>query len=157
MENSRKLYELATGQLVTFLEQVSASLASTASLRGSRLHLEEAGLSRERLQQARDLSLASLAMARSQSLPGLAGSLPPPRRQRRLPPRDQLRRSSSGSRQGHIQQHHFNLNFSSLFFPLIPPFFTFHPIFNKFFLLPSILHLLFPLFSLLSLLFSTLF
>jgi hypothetical protein len=37
MENSRKLYELATGQLVTFLEQVSSSLSSSASLRGSQV------------------------------------------------------------------------------------------------------------------------
>jgi hypothetical protein len=95
MENSRKLYELATSQLVTFLEQVSASLAST-SLRGSRandLHrvlsreslsspvgalsresLASPGgvLSRESLLEARELGLATLHMARSQSMPGLA-------------------------------------------------------------------------------------
>jgi hypothetical protein len=85
MENSRKLYELATSQLVTFLEQVSASLASTStSLRGSRandLHrvlsresLSSSGgvLSRESLLEARELGLATLHMARSQSMPGLA-------------------------------------------------------------------------------------
>jgi hypothetical protein len=89
MENSRKLYELATSQLVTFLEQVSASLAATssaASLRGSRANLdllaEGSGhhlnhhhhnvLSRESLLEARELGLATLHMARSQSMPGLA-------------------------------------------------------------------------------------
>ncbi len=88
MENSRKLYELATSQLVTFLEQVSASLAATssaASLRGSRANLdllagESSGhhhhhhnvLSRESLLEARELGLATLHMARSQSMPGLA-------------------------------------------------------------------------------------
>ena len=90
MENSRKLYELATSQLVTFLEQVSASLAATssgASLRGSRANLDlllDGGapsgshhnyhhvLSRESLQEARELGLATLHMARSQSMPGLA-------------------------------------------------------------------------------------
>ena len=86
MENSRKLYELATSQLVTFLEQVSSSLAATsassnASLRGSRanldLLLESSGhhhnvLSRESLLEARELGLATLHMARSQSMPGLA-------------------------------------------------------------------------------------
>ena len=93
MENSRKLYELATSQLVTFLEQVSASLSSTASLRGSRADLSSGGLhhrvlsresltdsgsgfhhvlSRESLLEARELGLATLHMARSQSMPGLA-------------------------------------------------------------------------------------
>ncbi len=90
MENSRKLYELATSQLVTFLEQVSASLAATssaASLRGSRanldllagegsghhhLHHNHNVLSRESLLEARELGLATLHMARSQSMPGLA-------------------------------------------------------------------------------------
>jgi hypothetical protein len=86
MENSRKLYELATSQLVTFLEQVSASLAATssaASLRGSRANLDllaeghhhhhnHSVLSRESLLEARELGLATLHMARSQSMPGLA-------------------------------------------------------------------------------------
>jgi hypothetical protein len=86
MENSRKLYELATSQLVTFLEQVSSSLAATsssASLRGSRANLDllldgpvggggHHVLSRESLQEARELGLATLHMARSQSMPGLA-------------------------------------------------------------------------------------
>ena len=63
---------------------MSTSLASSSSLRGSRVNLdalgagsrvnldalELPGLSRENLQHARDLSLASLNMARSQSMPG---------------------------------------------------------------------------------------
>jgi len=72
MENSRKLYELATGQLVTFLEQVSSSLSTSASLRGSQPTLADAGLSTESLLQAKRLGMASLDMARSKSMPGLA-------------------------------------------------------------------------------------
>merc|ERR1719227_87951 len=48
MENSRKLYELATGQLVSFLEQVSSSLSANAGaggMRGSQSTLtDDAGL-----------------------------------------------------------------------------------------------------------------
>ena len=108
MENSRKLYEMATSQLVTFLEQVSVSLASSSSLRGSCLNLDvdpgvSGVLSKENLQHARNLSLASLNMARSQSMPGLAHGLPGTlpglnRRSRRLGSRDLVRRSSSVSR-----------------------------------------------------------
>jgi len=104
MENSRKLYEMATSQLVTFLEQVSVSLASSSSLRGSCLDLnaDQGVLSKENLLHARNLSLASLNMARSQSMPGLAGlpgTLPGlNRRSRRLGSRELVRRSSSVSR-----------------------------------------------------------
>merc|ERR1719297_681318 len=78
MENSRKLYELATGQLVTFLEQVSSSLQAGPGPRtASQATLAEpAGLlSPESILHAKRLSLASLDMARSQSMPGLADSL----------------------------------------------------------------------------------
>ena len=78
MENSRKLYELATGQLVSFLEQVSSSLqAGPGSRTASQATLAEpAGLlSPESILHAKRLSLASLDMARSQSMPGLADSL----------------------------------------------------------------------------------
>ena len=71
MENSRKLYELATGQLVTFLEQVSSSLSSSGA-RGSQSTLTDVGtaLSSESILHAKRLSLASLDMVRSQSMPG---------------------------------------------------------------------------------------
>ena len=103
MENSRKLYELATGQLVSFLEQVSSSLSSSAG-RGSQTTLNDlGGLSSENIMHAKRLSLASLDMARSQSMPGLADSLhlltlPKPRR---LSAREKqrVRRSSSVSKQ----------------------------------------------------------
>ena len=101
MENSRKLYELATGQLVSFLEQVSSSLSSSAG-RGSQTTLNDlGGLSSENIMHAKRLSLASLDMARSQSMPGLADSLhlltlPKPRR---LSAREKrVRRSSSVSK-----------------------------------------------------------
>ena len=101
MENSRKLYELATGQLVSFLEQVSSSLSSTGG-RGSQTTLNDlGGLSSENIMHAKRLSLASLDMARSQSMPGLADSLhlltlPKPRR---LSAREKrVRRSSSVSK-----------------------------------------------------------
>ena len=103
MENSRKLYELATGQLVSFLEQVSSSLSSSPG-RGSQSTLNDlGGLSAENIMHAKRLSLASLDMARSQSMPGLADSLhlltlPKPRR---LSAREKqrVRRSSSVSKQ----------------------------------------------------------
>ena len=101
MENSRKLYELATGQLVGFLEQVSSSLASSAG-RGSQTTLNDlGGLSSENIMHAKRLSLASLDMARSQSMPGLADSLhlltlPKPRRMSGREKR--VRRSSSVSK-----------------------------------------------------------
>ena len=103
MENSRKLYELATGQLVSFLEQVSSSLSSSPG-RGSQTTLNDlGGLSAENIMHAKRLSLASLDMARSQSMPGLADSLhlltlPKPRR---LSAREKqrVRRSSSVSKQ----------------------------------------------------------
>ena len=101
MENSRKLYELATGQLVSFLEQVSSSLASSAG-RGSQTTLNDlGGLSSENIMHAKRLSLASLDMARSQSMPGLADSLhlltlPKPRRMSSREKR--VRRNSSVSK-----------------------------------------------------------
>ena len=100
MENSRKLYELATGQLVTFLEQVSTSLSTSAS-RGSQSTINDVGaVSTENLLQAKRLSLASLDMVRSQSMPGLADNLlltlP---KTRRLSARDKkTRRNSSVSK-----------------------------------------------------------
>ena len=101
MENSRKLYEVATGQLVSFLEQVSSSLSSSPG-RGSQTTLNDlGGLSPENMMHAKRLSLASLDMARSQSMPGLADSLhlltlPKPRR---LSTREKrVRRSSSVSK-----------------------------------------------------------
>merc|ERR1719400_676270 len=64
MKNSRKLYELATGQLVSFLEQVSSSLSANAGAggcRGSQTTLTDAGvLSSESILHAKRLSLASL-------------------------------------------------------------------------------------------------
>ena len=104
MENSRKLYELATGQLVSFLEQVSSSLSANAGaggLRGSQSTLTDAGLlSSESILHAKRLSLASLDMARSQSMPGLADSLHlltlPKARPARISAREKrVRRSSS--------------------------------------------------------------
>ena len=101
MENSRKLYELATGQLVSFLEQVSSSLSSSGG-RGSQTTLNDlGGLSSENIMHAKRLSLASLDMARSQSMPGLADSLhlltlPKPRRMSAREKR--VRRSSSVSK-----------------------------------------------------------
>ena len=101
MENSRKLYELATGQLVSFLEQVSSSLSSSPG-RGSQTTLNDlGGLSAENIMHAKRLSLASLDMARSQSMPGLADSLhlltlPKPRRMSAREKR--VRRSSSVSK-----------------------------------------------------------
>ena len=98
MENSRKLYELATGQLVTFLEQVSSSLTNNTS-RGTLAEL--GGLSSENISHAKRLSLASLDMARSQSMPGLVladtlGSIP---KNRRISAREKrVRRSSSVSK-----------------------------------------------------------
>jgi len=98
MENSRKLYELATGQLVTFLEQVSSSLTTNTS-RGTLAEL--GGLSSENISHAKRLSLASLDMARSQSMPGLVladtlGSIP---KNRRISAREKrVRRSSSVSK-----------------------------------------------------------
>jgi len=98
MENSRKLYELATGQLVTFLEQVSSSLTTNTS-RGTLADL--GGLSSENISHAKRLSLASLDMARSQSMPGLAlaDSLLPTGKNRRISAREKrVRRSSSVSK-----------------------------------------------------------
>ena len=105
MENSRKLYELATGQLVSFLEQVSSSLSANAGaggMRGSQSTLtDDAGLlSSESILHAKRLSLASLDMARSQSMPGLADSLHlltlPKARPARISAREKrVRRSSS--------------------------------------------------------------
>ena len=101
MENSRKLYELATGQLVSFLEQVSSSLSSSPGLGSQNTLTDLGGLSSENLMQAKRLSLASLDMARSQSMPGLADSLhlltlPKPRRMSAREKR--VRRSSSVSK-----------------------------------------------------------
>eukprot|EP00090_Calanus_glacialis_P013982 TRINITY_DN22614_c0_g1_i2.p1 TRINITY_DN22614_c0_g1~~TRINITY_DN22614_c0_g1_i2.p1 ORF type:complete len:826 (+),score=189.98 TRINITY_DN22614_c0_g1_i2:94-2571(+) len=102
MENSRKLYELATGQLVTFLEQVSSSLSTSTSSRGSQNTLAEiGGLSSENILQAKRLSLASLDMARSQSMPGLvlADTLLNLPKNRRISAREKrVRRSSSVSK-----------------------------------------------------------
>ena len=109
MENSRKLYELATGQLVTFLEQVSSSLSSSSSGaggpgRGSQSTLTDVGvLSSESIMHAKRLSLASLDMARSQSMPGLADSLhlltlPKTRRISASSREKRVRRSSSVSK-----------------------------------------------------------
>ena len=103
MENSRKLYELATGQLVSFLEQVSSSLSANAGAggcRGSQTTLTDAGvLSSESILHAKRLSLASLDMARSQSMPGLADSLhllTLPKARPRISAREKrVRRSSS--------------------------------------------------------------
>lgn len=104
MENSRKLYELATGQLVSFLEQVSSSLSANAGaggIRGSQSTLTDVGLlSSESILHAKRLSLASLDMARSQSMPGLADSLHlltlPKARPARISAREKrVRRSSS--------------------------------------------------------------
>jgi len=102
MENSRKLYELATGQLVTFLEQVSSSLSTSTSSRGSQSTLAEiGGLSSENILHAKRLSLASLDMARSQSMPGLvlADTLASIPKNRRISAREKrVRRSSSVSK-----------------------------------------------------------
>jgi len=102
MENSRKLYELATGQLVTFLEQVSSSLSTSNSSRGSRSTLPGVqGLSADNIRQAKRLSLASLNMARSQSMPGLvlADTLINLPKTRRIYAREKrVRRSSSASK-----------------------------------------------------------
>ena len=104
MENSRKLYELATGQLVSFLEQVSSSLSANTGaggIRGSQSTLTDVGLlSSESILHAKRLSLASLDMARSQSMPGLADSLHlltlPKARPARISAREKrVRRSSS--------------------------------------------------------------
>ena len=101
MENSRKLYELATGQLVTFLEQVSSSLSSSAG-RGSQSTLTDVGiLSSESIMHAKRLSMASLDMARSQSMPGLADSLhllTLPKTRRMSAREKRVRRSSSVSK-----------------------------------------------------------
>ena len=102
MENSRKLYELATGQLVTFLEQVSSSLSTNPGLRGSQSTLTDVGvLSSESIMHAKRLSLASLDMARSQSMPGLADSLhllTLPKTRRISAREKRVRRSSSVSK-----------------------------------------------------------
>ena len=102
MENSRKLYELATGQLVTFLEQVSSSLSTSTSSRGSQNTLADiSGLSTENILHTKRLSLASLDMARSQSMPGLvlADTLLNLPKNRRISAREKrVRRSSSVSK-----------------------------------------------------------
>ena len=56
---------------------MSSSLSTSGSLRGSQATLEPPGLSRESLLQAKRLGLASLDMARSKSMPGLADPLLP--------------------------------------------------------------------------------